>query len=96
MPGELYNAGNVRLVRDLSGIGMMDAKRAILLAGTEEFRGDVLLAVAYVGASGCAVMVHGDRHKWNMARARSTVEGLRERLPELVAAFPQPECASRP
>jgi len=96
MPGALYNAGNVRLVRDLVGIGMMDAKRVILLADTEEFRGDVLLAVAYVGASGCAVMVHGDRHQWNMARARSTVDGLRERLPDLVDAFPRPGCTTRP
>lgn len=92
----LLTADNVRLVRDLTGHGIMDARRVIELAGTDEFGGDVVLAVAYVDASQLAIMVHGDRHAWNMAAALKRVDGLRERCPGLDAAFPRPGTAPRP
>jgi len=92
----LMTGDNVRLVRDLTGHGIMDAKRVIELAGTEEFGGDVVLAVAYVNASQYAIMVHGDRHAWNMAKALERVDGLRERCPELDAAFPRTGAAPSP
>jgi hypothetical protein len=86
----LLTAENVRLVRDLTGMGMMDAKKAVELAGGDDFAGDVVLAIGYVHASGLAINVGNDRHGWNLMKGAEYAERFRREIPELDAAFPKP------
>lgn len=95
MPSGSRPAADVRLVRDLTGMGIMDAKRAVNLAAADDFAGDVVLAVGYVYASGLAVMVPRGRHAWNLAKGAEVAERLRREHPELDAAFPLPKPVSR-
>jgi len=89
-------ADRCRLIREHAGIGLMEAKRALILAEESDFAGDVILAVAYLDAAGFAVHVKGDRHAWNLDRARERTAGLRERHPELDEAFPLPSASPAP
>lgn len=85
---EVLTADEVKALREMVGLGMMDCKRILLLARTEEFGGDVPLAFAYVDSNSNAVHVKGDRHAFMLSRARARVESIRERFPALDAAYP--------
>lgn len=85
-----FTAANAQIIRDTVGIGLAEVKRAFELARSEEFNGDVVLAVGYLHANGLAVNIRGDRHAWNMDIGADRAKALRERHPELDAAFPLP------
>jgi hypothetical protein len=92
----MVTATNAKLLRELTGMGLMDCKSALEIAGTEEFAGDVVLGVAYVASSGLAVHVKGDRHAWVLSRARDQAIRLREGSAELDQAFPVPSHEDAP
>ncbi len=89
-------AERCRLLRELTGMGLMGCRKALTLAEGPEFDGDVVLAVAYLEASSHAIHVKGDRHARNLSFARDRAPGLRERLPDLDAAFPSPGLPPKP
>lgn len=92
----LVTAERCKRLRETTGMGLMGCKKALTLAEGPEFDGDVVLAVAYLEAASYAVHVKGDRHAWNLSCARERAPDLRERLPDLDAAFPAPDSNPTP
>lgn len=72
----LSYADRVRQVRELHGLGLMDARRAVEIADSR-FGGDIALGGWFIHASALAVNVKGGpeaRDRWNEAYARLRVE----------------------
>lgn len=85
-----YTAEQVKLLREHTGLGLMDCKRAFDLAQGPDFGGDVVLAAAYVDRNKLAIFIKGDRYAAMLRRAAPFAEDLRARIPALDATFPKP------
>lgn len=81
-----YTADEVRLLRRLTGFGIMDCRRAFETAG--QFGGDVVTALAAIHRSGLAVLVEADRDAWNRRGAAHQAERWRAAIKGLDEAFP--------
>ncbi len=77
-----------RLIAKTYGLSFMQRQDALDLAETEEFGGDVVLAIAYLGDRGRAsqMFASGQRHAIEAARERAAV--IRAKFPDLDTAFP--------
>jgi translation elongation factor EF-Ts len=62
---------SIRAIRDFSGEGLMDCKKALRSAN-----GDPLLAVGILRASGLCVNIKGDRQAWNLRNAEGYAKTL--------------------
>jgi hypothetical protein len=82
-------AERVRLLRDHTGRGMGECRRAMEMASRTEFGGDVVLAIAYIEVNSRAIAVKGDRHAYMLRCAGPEAERLRGLYPALDAAFPR-------
>lgn len=78
----------VRLLRDLTGFGIMDCRRAFSTA--EAFGGDVVAALAAIDRNGLAIVVRGDRDAWAASGAPEHAARWRASMPGLDEAFPLP------
>lgn len=85
-----YTAEQMKLLREHTGLGLMDCKRAFDLAQTPDFGGDVVLAAAYIDRNQLAIFIKGDRYTAMLRRAGPFADDLRARIPALDAAFPKP------
>lgn len=88
-----YTADDVRKLRDLTGMGMEQCKRAFEMAAdpTKEFDGDVIWAACTVDAAGLAIHVKGGpgaREQWNVRHGAAKAEALRERDPSVDVNYP--------
>lgn len=84
-------AERVRLIREQMGCGILEGRRAMEMALTPEFRGDVMLALAYIDQNATAVFIKGDRHAAMLGRAARTAARFRATYPILDREFPKPE-----
>jgi len=69
------NEETVRKLRDITGAGLIDTKKALIRAN-----GDLLLAQGILKYQGCAINVRGMAYDdWVMERARSWATELRKK-----------------
>lgn len=90
------NIHHLKILREHTGLGMFDCRRAMEMALTPEFGGDVMLAVAYIDENAIAVAYKGDRHTVVLGKAGPVADRLRARYPALDAAFPKPTPQTEP
>lgn len=83
-----YTASDIKALREFSGVSLDTCKRALEMAQSEKFGGDVIWALAALDADALAVSVKGDRDAWNARHGAETAKRWRERCPELNEKFP--------
>lgn len=85
----------IRRLRDLTGFGLTDCRRAF--ETSEACGGDVLVALAVLHRAGIAIQHRGDRDAWNRSGAaaqaevwRAVIDGLDDAFPRRHPAAPAP------
>jgi len=74
----MIKALDVKKVREISGASLSECKFAL-----EKTNGDILLACGYLNSYGLAVLINGDREKWNMQRAENWKQRYIEKYGEI-------------
>jgi len=86
----LATAGEVRLLRETTGMGMNKCKQAVEMAFDPalSFGGDILWAAFALDSGILAINVRGDRDAWNAQRGAAMAEDLRQRDSSINELYP--------